>query len=102
MKFYEFNLRNSSPPFSVEGYRMLARKRLPKMIWAFLDGGSDDLVSLTENRAAFNRYQLLPRVLTGVSKPDLSTVIAGTNVALPIGLAPTGVAGLTHWGGDVA
>jgi len=102
MKFYEFKLKNSSPPISVEGYRNLARKRMPKMIWAFIDGGSDDLVSLRENRAAFSRHKLLPRVLTGVSKPDLSTVIAGTNVALPVGLAPTGVAGLTHWRGDVA
>jgi isopentenyl diphosphate isomerase/L-lactate dehydrogenase-like FMN-dependent dehydrogenase len=72
------------------------------MIWAFVDGGSDDLVSLGENRAAFGRHRLLPRVLTGVAKPDLSTVIAGVSVALPIGLAPTGVSGLTHWRGDVA
>ncbi|MFL6603444.1 MAG: alpha-hydroxy acid oxidase [Steroidobacteraceae bacterium] len=102
LKHYEFKLRTSSLPISVEGYRRLARKSVPQMVWAFLEGGSDDLVSLTENRAAFRRYKLRPRVLTGVSKPDLSAVIAGTKVELPIGLAPTGAAGLTHWTGDVA
>lgn len=60
------------------------------------------MVTLAENRGAFRNYKLLPRVLRGVVKPDLSTTIAGTKVALPIGLAPTGVAGLCHWSGDIA
>jgi L-lactate dehydrogenase (cytochrome)/(S)-mandelate dehydrogenase len=102
MRAYNFSLWNSNLPISVEGYRKQARKCLPKMVWAYVDGGSDDLVSLGENRAAFGRHRLLPRVLTGVAKPNLATVIAGVNVALPIGLAPTGVSGLTHWRGDVA
>jgi L-lactate dehydrogenase (cytochrome)/(S)-mandelate dehydrogenase len=72
------------------------------MVWAYVDGGADDLVTLGENRAAFGRHRLLPRVLTGVAHPDLTTMIAGTSVSMPIGLAPTGVSGLTHWRGDVA
>jgi L-lactate dehydrogenase (cytochrome)/(S)-mandelate dehydrogenase len=102
MKAYKFNFRNAAAPISVERYREKARRSLPKMIWAYVDGGADDLVSLHENIAAFSRYRLLPRVLTGVAKPDLATTIAGTKVSMPIGLAPTGNAGLSHWSGDVA
>ena len=102
MKAYKFSLWDSSSPISVEGYRQRARKRLPKMAWAYVDGGADDLVTLRENVDAFSRYRLKPRVLTGAASPDLATVIAGTPVSMPIGLAPTGVSGLSHWRGDVA
>ncbi len=102
MKPFQFSIRDKAAPISVEGYRALARKSLPKMIWAYLDGGAEDLATLVDNRQAFSHWRLNGHVLQGIKTPILSSVIAGTNVALPIGLAPTGLSGLIHSSGDVA
>lgn len=98
----KFRLTDPSPPVSVEAWRGLARRRLPDLPWAYLDGGADELITLEENMAGFRRWRLRQRCLTGVARPKLSTVIAGQAVALPVALAPTGAAGISHWGGDVA
>lgn len=72
------------------------------MIWSYVDGGADDLVTLEDNRAAFQRWTLRPRVLAGIEKCDLGTTVAGEQLDLPVLLAPTGLTGLSHWRGDVA
>jgi L-lactate dehydrogenase (cytochrome)/(S)-mandelate dehydrogenase len=90
------------PPISVEGYRREARRRLPDMVWSYVDGAADGQVTLADNRNAFLRWRLRQRSLTGVSAPDLATRMAGEDVALPIALAPTGLSGITRWDGDVA
>lgn len=97
-----FRLKDPAPPLSVEAWRRLARKRLPELAWQYLDGGADDLVTLRENISGFERWRLRQRCLTGMTKPSLTTAMAGTAVAVPVGLAPTGAAGLSHWRGDVA
>lgn len=99
---YKLKLRDPALPASVEAWRRLARRKLPDLPWNYLDGGADDLVTLRENRTAFERWRLRQRCLTGVSAPDLSTTMAGERVALPVALAPTGAAGLSHWSADVA
>src|ERR1700691_430241 len=90
------------PPVSVEDYRRLARRKLPDMVWAYVDGGADDLVTLRANRSAFDRYSLRARVLTGNEGSDLATTVCGANVSLPIAIAPTGMTGMSHWRGEVA
>ena len=75
---------------SVEDLRQLARRRLPRAIFDFFDGGAEDEVTLRENRAAFERVRLLPRVLVNVSKVDMSTELLGTRASLPLAIAPTG------------
>ena len=97
-----FRLTDPSPPLSVEAWRKLARKRLPDLPWAYVDGGADELITLEENMAAFRRWRLRQRCLTGVTTPKLATTMAGQAVAMPVALAPTGGAGMSHWGGDVA
>jgi isopentenyl diphosphate isomerase/L-lactate dehydrogenase-like FMN-dependent dehydrogenase len=72
------------------------------MIWSYIDGGADDLITLHDNRAAFSRWALRPRVLAGTAAVGLATTVAGERVSLPVLLAPTGLAGLSHWRGDVA
>lgn len=102
MAVFDYRWRAPERLVSVEDYRRAARKRLPEMVWHFVDGGADDLVTRDDNRAAFSRWSLRPRVLAGVAEPDLATTVAGVPVSSPILLAPTGFTGLAHWRGDVA
>src|ERR1700749_2232814 len=99
-----FDLRPfaTQPPLSVEDYTRLAQKRLPAMTWPYLSSGADDLVTLTDNREAFHKWRLRMRSLIGINKPDLKTTFAGTELALPVALAPAGMVGLAPWTGDVA
>jgi L-lactate dehydrogenase (cytochrome)/(S)-mandelate dehydrogenase len=87
---------------TVEDYRRAARRRLPNFVWAYLDGGAEDLVTLRENRTGFSAWSLRARMLTGHGKPDLSTRALGEDVAFPVMIAPTGYAGMVHPDGDLA
>ena len=75
---------------SIEDLRQRARRRLPRAIFDFFDGGAEDEVTLRANRAAFERVRLLPRVLVNVSKIDMSTELLGARASLPLAIAPTG------------
>jgi len=86
---------------SIMDLRGLARRRLPRAVFDFFDGGAEDEQTLAENRAAFGRAKLIPRVLNDVSTVDLSTTILGTPSALPICVGPTGAAGFGGHGTDV-
>ncbi len=83
-------------------FRAGAKKKLPGPIFDYLDGGSDDEISLKNNRAAFSNYQILPRVLTDVSHIDMSTSIMGQNISFPVIFSPTGMNGLFHPEADLA
>ena len=87
---------------SLEDYRQAARKKLPDMIWKYVDEGADDLVSIRGNRDAFSRWWLKMRALAGHERHDLSTTVAGVPLDLPVLLGPTGFAGLSYWKGDIA
>jgi len=86
---------------SIMDLRTLARRRLPRAVFDFFDGGAEDEQTLSENRAAFQRTKLIPRVLNDVSSVDLSTTILGAKSALPICVGPTGAAGFGGHGTDV-
>lgn len=86
----------------IEDFRRLARKRLPKAVFEFVDGGATDEVTLRANRADFDRLTFMPRVLTDVSKRDLSTTVLGTAAAMPLIVAPTGLAGMLARNGELA
>jgi len=53
-----------SEPVNIEDFRLLAKHRLPKMVFDYLEGGADDERGLTRNRAAFERVAFVPRRLT--------------------------------------
>jgi L-lactate dehydrogenase (cytochrome)/(S)-mandelate dehydrogenase len=89
-------------PITIEDYRLRARRRLPDMIWPFLDGGAEDEVTLQDNRAAFSRWALRTRVLTGHADADMRTTIAGVELDFPVFLSPTGSTGLLHSAGERA
>lgn len=88
--------------YSIEDLRQAARRRLPRAVFDFIDGGAEDEVTLRDNRAAFSRRRLLPRVLVDVSNVDPAARILGLPSKLPIVVAPTGAVGFGWRGGDLA
>src|SRR5215510_10521975 len=75
---------------SIEDLRSIARRRLPRAIFDFFDGGAEDETTLRGNRAAFERVRLLPKVLVNVAKVDTKVTLFGKEAALPMAIAPTG------------
>ena len=64
-------------PVNVEDYRSLAQRRLPKIIFDYLEGGADDEIGMKHNREVFERYRLMPRRLVDVSKRDTGIELFG-------------------------
>jgi (S)-mandelate dehydrogenase len=79
---------------NLDDVRELARRKLPRIAFDFIDGGVDDELCLRRNRDAFQQHRLLPRYLVDVSRRDQSTVLLGRRYASPFGISPTGLAGL--------
>jgi (S)-mandelate dehydrogenase len=86
---------------SIEDLRRMAQRRLPRAIFDFFDGGAEDEVTLRENRAAFERVRLLPKVLVNVAQVDLRTDIFGQESKLPLAIGPTGGIGAGRPGADL-
>ena len=80
-------------PAAASDYRELARKRLPRHLFDYLDGAAYEEVTAGENQQAFRRLQLRQRVMRDVSQLKLSTRVLGQDLALPLILAPLGLAG---------
>src|SRR5262245_37346133 len=78
----------------------VARRRLPRRIFDFIDGGADDEVTMNRNRS-FRALSLWPRQLVDVSERDLTTTVCNIELKVPILLAPTGLAGLVHSDGEL-
>jgi isopentenyl diphosphate isomerase/L-lactate dehydrogenase-like FMN-dependent dehydrogenase len=87
---------------NVFDYEKLAEARVEPSAWDYYMSGSDDEVTLRENRAAFERIRLRPRMLVDVSACDLHTTVLGTPVTMPILVAPTAYHCLAHPDGECA
>jgi (S)-mandelate dehydrogenase len=87
--------------YNIFDLREAAQGRLPKGIFEYVDKGTEDGISLEENRAAFQRIKLRTRFLNDWSKRDLGTEIFGKRINLPFGIAPTGSAGLMWYQGEL-
>ena len=81
--------------------RLLAKKRLPKIAFDFIEGGVDDEVGLDRNQRAFRETGLVPRYLEDVSVRNQTAELFGRNYDSPFGIAPTGLAGLFRPGADL-
>src|SRR5688572_10555602 len=86
---------------NIEDLRRLAQRRLPRAIFDFFDGGAEDEVTLRENRAAFERVRLLPKVLVNVAQVHTRVTLFGREMALPVAIAPTGGIGAGRPGADL-
>jgi len=80
----------------------IAKRRLPKGLFEFVDRGTEDEVSLRNNRAVFERIRLRPRTLAGVAGRSQEITLFGNRHKMPIVIAPTGIAGLLWHEGEIA
>ena len=83
-------------------FREAARRRLPKMVFDFVDGGAEGELSIAANRSAINSVELAPSYLVDVANRDVSTTVLGQPVSLPLLLSPAGLATLVHRDGELA
>ena len=87
---------------SIRDLRLLARRRAPRAVFDYTDGGAGDEISLRRSRAAYARVEFRPRVLQDVSCIDATTTILGSPAALPLVFAPTGFTRMMHTDGESA
>jgi (S)-mandelate dehydrogenase len=92
---------NHLDAINIEDLRGIARDRLPRFVFTYVDGGAEDEITLRGNREAFARLRFRPRTLVDVSNRDLSTQLLGRHAALPVVVGPTGLNGLCWRDGDL-
>ncbi|MSR09365.1 MAG: alpha-hydroxy-acid oxidizing protein [Gammaproteobacteria bacterium] len=85
-----------------QDFRRLAQKRLPGPLFNYIDGAADDEVTYRRNTEAFERCDLVPNVLRGVQDIDLSVIVMGQKLALPVYCSPTALQRLFHHTGEHA
>jgi isopentenyl diphosphate isomerase/L-lactate dehydrogenase-like FMN-dependent dehydrogenase len=88
--------------YNIFDLRRMALKRVPKGLFEFVDRGTEDEVSLRNNRAVFERIRLRPRTLVDVSRRSQEVTLFGKKHKMPIVIAPTGTAGLMWYEGEIA
>ena len=86
----------------IEDFRPIARRRIPRAVFDYLDGGAEGEVTLRENCRAFQDVTFRPRHAVALGKCDLGVRVLGFDLALPFLLAPVGYSRLMHPGGEVA
>jgi isopentenyl diphosphate isomerase/L-lactate dehydrogenase-like FMN-dependent dehydrogenase len=86
---------------NIEDLRQMARRRLPKAVFDFIDGGAEGEWTLRENRAQFEQWGLVPRFPVDVSRRDCSVRLFGEVHAMPLVISPTGMAGLARARADL-
>ena len=86
---------------NIEDLHRMAKRKLPKIIFDYIEGGVEDERGLARNEAAFHKHRLLPRYLVDVSKRDQSATVFGRTYSSPFGISPTGGVGLYRREGEV-
>jgi L-lactate dehydrogenase (cytochrome) len=87
---------------SIDDLRVLARRRLPRPIFDYLEGGADNETSLARNTSAFADYEIIPDVLTDVSSIRTATTLFGQPAAWPLMLSATGLTRMFHGSAEPA
>src|SRR5712671_3312200 len=86
---------------NISDLRRLAKRRLPAVVFAYIDGGADDETTLRENSRAFSDITFRPRQCVAVPTCDLRTTVLGTTLDLPFMLAPLGFSRMFYPRGEV-
>src|ERR1700745_3491164 len=86
---------------NIEDLHRMAKRRLPKIAFDFIEGGLEDERGLETNTSAFHKHKLLSRYLVDVSKRDQTKTIFGQTSPSPFGISPTGGAGLFRYHADL-
>ena len=92
---------NYKTSYSIEDFREIAKKRLPKGLFEFIDKGNDDEVAMVENIKALQSIKLVSRVLNNATLRNQSIELFGKKQQMPIAIGPTGSAGLTWFEGEI-
>jgi L-lactate dehydrogenase (cytochrome) len=87
---------------TVSDLRLAARRRAPRAVFDYTDGGAGEEISLARSRRAFSRVEFRPSVLRDVSAVDTATPVLGREAALPIVFGPTGYTRMMHHEGEPA
>ena len=87
---------------NVADYVQGARDQVPENVWCYFEGGAGDEVTLRANVAAYGRWRFRPRMLVDVSEISLRTTLLGTEVAMPLGIAPFAMQSLLQPKGECA
>jgi L-lactate dehydrogenase (cytochrome) len=106
LRFRRFELdpvaRRLARVANVADLRRIAKRRLPRGVFDYIDGGAEDERTLAENSAAFARIEFQPRVLRGVGTVDPATTLLGRPLPMPLVLAPTGFTRIADPDGELA
>lgn len=86
---------------SIEDLRILARQRVPRMFYDYVDSGSWTESTYRANTSDFSGIQFRQRVAVDISNRTLESSMAGQAVSMPVALAPTGLAGMQHADGEI-
>lgn len=86
---------------SLKDFEPLARRRLPRPIYGYIAGAAEDNASRDDNRAVFDEYAFITRVLRDVSQRSQSVELFGERYASPFGIAPMGIVALSTYRGDL-
>ena len=95
-------LRRLSRAASVADLRRIARRRLPRGVFDYIDGAAEDERTQERNVAAFQQVEFRPRILVDVANVDTSTTVLGQPLAFPLVLAPTGFTRIADPQGELA
>ncbi len=87
---------------NIEDLRKIARKKLPKPLFNYIDGGADDESNVLGNAHAYDAVKLVPEYLIDVADIDLKTKVLGREISMPLFLGPTGMSRLFHHDGETA
>jgi L-lactate dehydrogenase (cytochrome) len=94
--------RRLSACHDIADLRATGRRRTPRPVFDYVDGGADEELSVRANTRAFRRWQFRPRTLVNVSEADTSAAFLGSVAPMPLALAPTGYTRMMHPGGEIA
>ena len=86
---------------SLDDFEEAARRHLPRPLFGYISGAAEDNRSLNDNRAAFDEYRFLTRVLVDVSRRSQSVTLFGRTYDSPFGIAPVGISALSAYRGDI-
>ena len=88
--------------YNIDDLRLLAKKRVPRAVFDYADGGAEDELTKDNNRNAFKKWKFIPDVLVDVAEVDTKTKVLGTEMPFPFALGPTAISYLFHHSGEPA
>ena len=88
--------------YNIADMREIARRRLPKGVFEYIDRGAEDETALADNREAFRRLRLRTRFMVDLTERDMGIDLLGARADMPMAISPTGISGLAWYQGEIA